>query len=215
VINPFRKTEPAAPPEPPKPIKALAPRPTLEAEVRAVIWQKMSPELCAAADVSWSDLHDWIMGDRSRLTPLKLEAVARQLGLLTTPVSALGVIREALEVRLGQHSCDWGPSRLNRVPDIGVNQGEENPSSAAHVARLRAFVNYGEIDLDTLNGFVREKWGPSAYYDPEADLLCKRDTAIPTGPPPGPWTGGSNVPGVNQLTIATLKRQLKALEAAS
>jgi hypothetical protein len=211
----FSRSLAPVPPEPPKALRAPAPRATLDAEIRAVIYQHMGRigELAAATGVPASNLSDWIFGDRSRLTPLQVEAVARAVGVLTTPVSGLAVIRAALEVRLSQSPVDWGPSRLNRVPDIGTTQDEENPSSAAHAARLRRFVDYGEIDSETLQGFVAVRWGPAAYYDPETDAICMRDTAEPMGPPPPRHRGGSNVPTMNQMAIATYKRLIADLEA--
>jgi hypothetical protein len=208
----FRKSEPEPAPEPvSQTLRSPAPCPTLEAEVRAVIWQHMSPELARAADLSLSDVSDWIFGVR-RLSTLELEAIARKIGLLTTPVSGLEVIRAALAARL-RRPPDWGPSRLNRTPDRGVNQGEVNPSSAAHAARLRAFADGGEIDLDTLNEFVREHWGPGAFYDPSGDRLGKTDIATLAGSAPAPWTGGSNVPAINEMVKESLQTRLRQLEA--
>lgn len=206
-----KAVEPAAPPAPPKSLKAPSPRATLADEVRALLWPKMSPSLCAAVGVSWSDLSDWYFGASARLTQPQLENVARHLGLLT-PVSALEVIREALEVRLRQRPCDWGASRNNRPPDRGVEQGAENPSSAAHVARLKAFVDYGEIDIETLQEFVRERWGAGAWYDSEADAIRKRDTATRIGP--APWSGKASSPETNERTIAWMRERLKQLEGA-
>jgi hypothetical protein len=218
-----RKSEPTpstalvpAPPQPLEPddLARAAPKAgDLEKQVKAQIWTCMSPELAHAAGLSSvAGLVEWVSGI-TRLSTFQVEALARKMGILDTPVSGLEVIRQALAARL-RRPPDWGPSRLNRAPDRGVEQGAENPSSAAHASRLRAFADGGEIDLDTLNEFVREQWGPSSWYDPATDALRKRDTATATGPAPASYTGGSNVPLINERMIVTLKAQLKQLEAA-
>jgi hypothetical protein len=191
------------PPAPPS-----APRPTLEAEVRAAILQR--PELARLAGLSPQTVSDWIFG-AARWSQFEVEEIARAIGLLTTPPSGLAVVRREMAGRIRRMGPDWGPSRLNRTPDRGVNQGEENPSGAAHASRVSAFVDGQDdaLSLEEINEFL----GPGRVYDPRLDQVQKVDTATSSGVPPGPWTGGSNVPLINEMVAQNLRERLKQLEA--
>ena len=207
----FRKSAepPPAPTSTALTVMSPAPRPTLEAEVRAAILQR--PELARIAGLSPQTVSDWIFG-AARWSQFEVEEIARAIGLLTTPASGLAVVRREMAGRIRGMGPDWGPSRFNRTPDRGVNQGEINPSGAAHASRVRAFVDGQDdaLSLEEINEFL----GPTRVYNPAVDQVQKVDTATSSGVAPGPWAGGSNVPGVNEMMIAHMRERLKQLEAS-
>ena len=181
----FRKSaEPSSSPaqlpvlyEPPVKPSAAPKAGDLEREIRREIWQHMSPDLARAAGLSLSDLLDWTTGVL-RLSPLQIEAIARKIGILNTPVSGLSIIRQAMERMTRGKFPSWGAAgnRRHRKDTLG----EEDGLSMQHHAAVQAFIAGDDraLTLDEINEFVAH-WCMSddAYYDPEADLLRRRDTA--------------------------------------
>jgi hypothetical protein len=158
-----------------------------EAEVRARAFDHLTAETAAKAHMSLDELRGFV----SRQYFPSEEQLALLAQAMDAPVSALVVIRQAMAARISGRPPDWGPSRLNRTPDRGVKQGEENPSSAAHASAVRAFVDGKDdaLTLDALNEFVRAHWGPGSIYDPATDTLRKMDIATVQGPGPEPVKG--------------------------
>jgi hypothetical protein len=207
-VNLFRKSEPAPAAGGPSTAVALyqppvqpsaAPKASdLERQIRAVIWQHISPVLAHAAGLSLPELIDWTSGV-SRLTTPQIEALARHIGLIDTPVTGIDKIRARLVVELkraqGFGRLDWP----------GGGKGEDD---------LRSFIagenclTYGE-----LNRLAKEFW-QNVELDPEtAELKSTAPPATSVGVRPPQWTSGSNVPWINEKAISRLQTRLRQLEA--
>ena len=185
-MNPFaRKSAEPAPStavalyQPPAKPSAAQPAGALEREIRSVIWQHMGPDLARSAGLSLSDLIDWV--SVARLSTFQVEAIARKIGILNTPVSGLDIIRQAM-ARLTQGQVPgWGAAgnRRRRLDTLG----EEDALSLRHHAAVQAFIagDNAALTLDEINEFIRH-WRngvDDAYYDPADDVLRKRDIATP------------------------------------
>ena len=158
----------------------------LEREIRREIWQHMSPDLARSARLSLSDLIDFTTGVL-RLSPLQLDAIARKMGIIDTPVSGLAVIREAMERATRGTFPTWGAAGNRRHRNDTL--GEEDALSCRHHDAVQAFIagDNSALTFAEIDEFLCHWRGTSdAYYDPEADPLCKRDTATAqgSGPPP-------------------------------
>ena len=100
------------------------------------------------------------------------------MGILDTPVSGLAVIRQAMERLTNGKFPSWGAAgnRRRRLDTLG----EEDSLSMQHHAAVHAFIagDDSALTLPEINEFVAH-WcmADNAYYDPEADLLRRRDTA--------------------------------------
>jgi hypothetical protein len=202
----FRKSEPAPSPaqlpalyQPPVQPSAAPKASELERQIRAVIWQHMSPALAHAAALSLPELIDWTSGV-SRLTTPQIEALARKIGLIDTPVTDVDRIRARLNVELkkaqGFGRLDWP----------GGAKGEDD---------LRGFIA-GEncLTYDELNRLAKEFWGRNVELDRETAMLKSTAApATPMGRGPDPWMGGSNVPAINEKVILSLQTRLRELEA--
>jgi hypothetical protein len=157
----FRKSaEPSSSPaqlpvlyEPPVKPSAAPKAGDLEREIRREIWQHMSPALAASAGLSLSDLLDWTTGVL-RLSPLQIEAIARKMGILDTPVSGLAVIRQAMERLTNGKFPSWGAAgnRRRRLDTLG----EEDSLSMQHHAAVHAFIagDDSALTLPEINEFV-------------------------------------------------------------
>jgi hypothetical protein len=206
-VNLFRKSaDPSSPPaqlpvlyEPPvKP--SAAPKATeIESLVRAAIWGKLSPEPGRVVGLTVPELLEFCAGAR-RLSSPDVMALARAIGVVNTPETGVDILRRTLTARMNKRvGFDW-------LEWPGGGKGEEN---------LRDFMAGADcLTLPELNHLCREFYGKHMIVDPDTAMLkSTAPPATPTGPPPPHHRGGSNVPSINQLTIATLKRQLTALEA--
>jgi hypothetical protein len=171
----------------------------LERQIRAVTWQHMSPQLAHAANLSLPELIDWTSGV-TRLSTPQIEALARKMGLLDTPVTGVDAIRARLNVA------------LKKRPDFTAHI--EWPRGQKGEEELRAFAA-GEdcLTLDELNKLAKEFWGLNFELDPETLLLRSTNThATSLGCGPAPYTGGSNVPGINEKMIQSLQARRKELQ---
>ena len=140
----------------------------------------MSPALAASAGLSLSDLLDWTTGVL-RLSPLQIEAIARKMGILDTPVSGLAVIRQAMERLTNGKFPSWGAAgnRRRRLDTLG----EENSLSMQHHAAVHAFIagDDSALTLPEINEFLAH-WcltdkpitirGPISFADEIQQLPC-------------------------------------------
>jgi hypothetical protein len=202
----FRKAaEPSAPPaqlpalyEPPVQPSA-APRATdLERLIRREIWGVMSPELAHAAGLSLAELIDWVSG-ATRLSPPQIESLARRMGLIEdTPPTGIDLVRARLRVMMKKWS--------NFSSHFEWRHGDQ---------ALLNFLEGDSLPHDQAEFLARAFWGQDVSIDPvTAELRRPAKVATSAGVPPAPYSGGSNVPGINERTVATLRERLKQLEAA-
>jgi hypothetical protein len=191
-----RAPEPPALPAPPKsPVTQMS----NEQRARELAWNHLdNATTAAAAHMDLGELRAFI---ERRYFPTP-EQTLKLLAAMQAPIGGLETIRRQMAARIHPYGPDWGPNQLNRP---------ETPSSGAHARRVRAFVD-GQDDALTAQD-ISEFLGPTRAYNPQLDRVETIDRAIPTGPPPGPWTGGSNVPSVNEMTIAHYRKHLAQLEA--
>ena len=169
----------------------------LEKQIRANVWPVMSPELAHAAGLSLAELIDYVSG-ASRLSPPQIEALARKMGLIEDlPPTGIDLVRGRLRVMMKK----WP----NFVTHFEWRHGDQ---------ALRDFLDGGSLTLDQVNFLARAFFGEKVSIDPvTAELRWPANVATSAGVPPGPWTGGSNVAGINAMAVQNLRTRLKALEA--
>jgi hypothetical protein len=80
---------------------------------------------------------------------------------------------------------------------------------------LRDFLDGGSLTHPQVEFLARAFYGERVSIDPvTAELRRPPVVAATMGRGPGPWTGGSNVPGINEMAIVHLRGRLKQLEAS-
>jgi hypothetical protein len=201
----FRKAEVSPPAQLPAiyepPVQpSAAPRATeLEKQIRSNIWSCMSPELAHAAGLSVAELIDYVSGV-TRLSPPQIEALARKMGLIEDlPPTGIDLVRSKLRVMMKK----WP----NFVSHFEWRHGDQ---------ALRDFLDGGFLTLEQVNFLARAFYGDEVSVDPEtAELRRPAQVVTCAGVPPGPHTGGSNVPGINEMAIQSLRAQLRQLEAVN
>jgi hypothetical protein len=173
--NLFRKSEPAPPPvstavvpyeAPPQP--SAAPKATdLERQIRSQIWTCISPDLARAAGLSLPELIDWV-SRVTRLSMAQVEALARKMGLLTTPRTGVDVIRDRLRAAMKK--------RLDFAAHIDWPRGQKGEEE------LRAFANGedGALTYPEMGMLVREFCGSFVELDPQS--LALKSTSPPATP---------------------------------
>ena len=143
-----------------------------------------------------AELIDYVSG-ASRLSPPQIDALARKMGLIEDlPPAGVDLVRARLRVMMRK----WP----NFVTHFEWRHGDQ---------ALRDFLDGGSLTLDQVNFLARAFFGEEVSVDPETAEL-RRPPKVVTSPgvPPGPWTGGSNVAGINAMAVQNLRTRLKALE---
>ena len=158
----------------------------------------MSPALAHAAGLSLPELIDWVSG-ATRLSTPQIEAIARKMGLIDTPVTGVDKIRARLVVEMKR------AQGFGRLEWPGGGKGEDD---------LRSFVAGDNcLTYQDLNRLAQEFW-QNVELDPEtAELKSTAPPATPMGLVPGPWANGSNVPAINAKVVLSLQTRLRQLEA--
>ena len=203
--------------EPPPQSLPASKAPADERALRARIWQGgfIGPDLARACGLSLSALVEYAHGGTS-ISVTQQAAIAKFVGLGDGSVSALRIIRDAMERRIRDGRPDWGDTATTRnrvrsggrivdphddldVPGLEI---EDDSRSLRHIASVQAFLAGDDraVTLDEINLFVRNQRGPASWYDPEEDVLRKTDNATRMGRGPPPCVGkpleeilGSNV----------------------
>jgi hypothetical protein len=180
-----------------RPQPSMGPKATdLERRIRSQIWQHMSPELAHAADLTLAELIDFTSG-ATRLSKVQLEALGRKMGLLEDlPPTGIDLVRRRLRVMMKK----WP----NFVSHFEWRHGEQ---------ALQNFLEGDSLAHAQVEFLARAFFGDKVSIDPvTAELRWPANVAEPTGPPPPNHRGGSNVPSMNQMAIATYKRLIAELE---
>jgi hypothetical protein len=224
-----RKSEPAlvqlpALYEPPPQSLPASKAPVDEKFLRAKIWSGgfLGPDLARACGLSLSALVEFAQGSTS-ISAIQLAAISKFVGLGDGSVSGLTVISDAMERRCRNGRPDWGDTATtrNRVRPGGrvVERGrpgedvldgpgdeiEDDRRSLRHTANVQAFLAGDDraLSVAEIDEFVKDQYGPAAWFDPSDDVLRKRDTAIAIGPGPASFDPEAHVRAGNYPPMAT------------
>ena len=157
----------------------------------------MSPDLAHAANLSLAELIDFTSGAR-RLSQPQIEALARRMGLLTTPRTGVDVVRDKLRVTMKK----W-PNFVSHFEWRGSPQALQN------------FLDGEALTHEEVNWLARELIGKDVSVGEDGQLRRPAPVATPlcAAGHDGPWRHGSNVPFIREMAAAHLRAQLAQLEA--